>query len=68
MKAKIKEIRKWYNGNGKLIEHAIAYESGRTAMYFSEIPKNGKEWLKGAIIVKKFKEGNWTCEIYRKEA
>lgn len=67
MKAKIKEIRKWYNGNGELIEHAILYESGSTAGYFKGLPKNGEEWIKNAVMVRRFKKEEWTCEVYRKE-
>ena len=68
MKAKIEEIRKWYNGSGELIEHAIKYESGRTAGYFRDLSKTGEEWLKKAVMVKRFKKDQWTCEVYRKEA
>lgn len=63
----IKEIREWYNGNNVLIEHTILYESGRTAGCFEALPKTAKKWMESAKMVRKFKAGEWTCKIYRKE-
>lgn len=68
MKAKIKEIRRWYNGKGKLVEHTILYESGQSAGCFENLPKTGEKWMENAVMVREFTAGNWTCKVYRKEA
>lgn len=68
MKAKIKEIREWYNENGKLFQHTILYESGRSVGCFENLPKNAKKWMENAEMVRKFNSGNWTCKIYKEKA
>lgn len=66
MKAKIKEIRRWYNGKGEY-QHTIVYESGKTRGYLEKLPNTAEKWMKEATMVRKSNRGNWTHEVYREK-
>lgn len=67
MKAKIKEIRIWYNDKGETIQYVIVYKSGKTSGYLEKLPKTAEKWMKEALLVRKDIIGKWTYKVYREK-